>query len=63
VRILVFSGIHNDLSTRRRLIETDADYYVAAGDPVSHLRARQEITVPDWQARWQAIRLPSRKQP
>jgi len=38
VRVLVFSDIHNDLSTLRRLIETDADYYVAAGDLVSWAR-------------------------
>jgi len=35
VRILIFSDIHNDLSTLRRLIQTDADYYVCAGDLVS----------------------------
>ena len=35
MRILVFSDIHNDLSTLRRLIATDADYYVTAGDLVS----------------------------
>ena len=34
-RLLIFSDIHNDLATLRRLIETDADYYVAAGDLVS----------------------------
>ena len=38
MRVLVFSDIHNDLSTLRRLIETDADYYVAAGDLVSWAR-------------------------
>jgi len=35
VRILIFSDIHNDLGTLRRLLQTDADYYVSAGDLVS----------------------------
>jgi Icc-related predicted phosphoesterase len=35
VRILIFSDIHSDLGTLRRLIQTDADYYVSAGDLVS----------------------------
>src|SRR5260370_18602743 len=35
MRILVFSDIHNDLRALRRLIEREADYYVAAGDLVS----------------------------
>jgi len=35
VRILIFSDIHNDLATLRRLIASDADYYVSAGDLVS----------------------------
>src|SRR5260370_5567636 len=34
-RILVFSDTHNDLRALRRLIDSDADYYVAAGDLVS----------------------------
>jgi Icc-related predicted phosphoesterase len=33
--VLIFSDIHNDLVALRRLMETDADYYVAAGDLVS----------------------------
>jgi uncharacterized protein len=35
VRILIFSDIHSDLGTLRRLLQTDADYYVSAGDLVS----------------------------
>ncbi len=35
MRILVFSDIHNDLRALRRLIDSEADYYVAAGDLVS----------------------------
>jgi Icc-related predicted phosphoesterase len=35
MRILVFSDIHNDLPALRRLMATDADYYVTAGDLVS----------------------------
>jgi Icc-related predicted phosphoesterase len=38
MRVLVFSDIHNDLTALRRLIETEADYYVAAGDLVSWSR-------------------------
>jgi len=35
VRILIFSDIHSDLGTLRRLLQSDADYYVSAGDLVS----------------------------
>ena len=35
MRVQIFSDIHNDLAALRRLLETDADYYVAAGDLVS----------------------------
>jgi Icc-related predicted phosphoesterase len=35
MRVLIFSDIHNDLASLRRLIDADADYYVAAGDLVS----------------------------
>jgi Icc-related predicted phosphoesterase len=35
MRVLLFSDIHNDLAALRRLLQTDADYYVAAGDLVS----------------------------
>ena len=32
MRLLVFSDIHGDKSALERLMETDADYYFAAGD-------------------------------
>jgi Icc-related predicted phosphoesterase len=35
MRILIFSDIHNDLTALRRLVSTDADRYVSAGDLVS----------------------------
>jgi uncharacterized protein len=35
MRVLLFSDIHNDLAALRKLIQTEADYYVAAGDLVS----------------------------
>jgi Icc-related predicted phosphoesterase len=35
MKVLIFSDIHNDLAALRRLVQTDADYYVAAGDLVS----------------------------
>ena len=38
MRALIFSDIHNDLATLRKLIATDADYYIAAGDLVSWAR-------------------------
>lgn len=38
MRVQIFSDIHNDLAALRRLMETEADYYVAAGDLVSWAR-------------------------
>jgi len=38
MRLQIFSDIHNDLAALRRLLEADADYYVAAGDLVSWAR-------------------------
>jgi hypothetical protein len=35
MRVLIFSDIHNDLTALGRLIRTEADYYIAAGDLVS----------------------------
>ncbi|MGO4880065.1 MAG: metallophosphoesterase family protein [Bryobacteraceae bacterium] len=35
MKALIFSDIHGDLRALARLIETDADYYVAAGDLVN----------------------------
>ncbi len=34
-RLLIFSDIHNDVNSLKRLIETEADYYFAAGDLVN----------------------------
>ena len=36
--MLIFSDIHNDLAALRRLVQIEADYYVAAGDLVSWAR-------------------------
>ncbi|MBI4893367.1 MAG: metallophosphoesterase [Acidobacteria bacterium] len=38
MRILVFSDIHGDLAALNRLMEIDADYYIAAGDLVNWAR-------------------------
>ncbi len=35
MRLLVFSDIHNDLAALAKLMDLDADYYIAAGDTVS----------------------------
>ena len=35
MRLLVFSDIHNDLAALAKLMEIEADYYLAAGDTVS----------------------------
>src|SRR5258706_988158 len=35
MKALIFSDIHNDLATLRRLMETEADCYIAAGDLVN----------------------------
>jgi Icc-related predicted phosphoesterase len=35
VRLLIFSDIHGDLKTLERHMETEADYYFAAGDMVN----------------------------
>lgn len=37
-RILVFSDIHGDLAALGRLMDVDADYYIAAGDLVNWAR-------------------------
>src|SRR5258708_6498653 len=34
-RALVFSDLHNDVKTLEKLLETEADYYFAAGDLVN----------------------------
>src|SRR5215467_6569424 len=38
MKMLIFSDIHNDLAALRRLIQTEAHCYVAAGDLVSWAR-------------------------
>src|ERR1700689_2624646 len=38
MRAMIFSDIHNDLAALRKVVETDADYYIAAGDLVSWAR-------------------------
>jgi Icc-related predicted phosphoesterase len=35
VKLLIFSDIHTDWNTLERLLATEADYYIAAGDQVS----------------------------
>lgn len=42
-RALVFSDLHNDVNTLRKLLETDADYYFAAGDLVSWARGLDKM--------------------
>ena len=38
MRLLVFSDIHNDMAALAKLMEIEADYYVAAGDTLSWAR-------------------------
>lgn len=35
VKLLIFSDIHNDWKALERLLATDADYYIAAGDQIT----------------------------
>jgi Icc-related predicted phosphoesterase len=42
-RLLVFSDIHNDRQALQSLIDTDADYYFAAGDLVSWARGLDKM--------------------
>jgi len=35
LRLLIFSDIHNDWKTLERLLQTEADYYIAAGDQIT----------------------------
>ncbi len=35
MRLLVFSDMHNDMAALAKLMEIEADYYIAAGDTVS----------------------------
>jgi Icc-related predicted phosphoesterase len=43
MRLLVFSDIHNDQRALERLLETEADYYFAAGDMVTWARGMDKI--------------------
>jgi Icc-related predicted phosphoesterase len=43
VKILVFSDIHGDLRALERLMETEADYYFAAGDLVTWARGLDKV--------------------
>ncbi len=43
MRILIFSDIHGDISALTRLVEMDADYYIAAGDMVNWARGLEKI--------------------
>jgi len=43
MRVLVFSDIHNDLRTLQKLMDTEADYYIAAGDMVSWARGLDAV--------------------
>jgi Icc-related predicted phosphoesterase len=42
-RLLIFSDIHNDSQALQKLMDTDADYYFAAGDLVSWRRGLDEM--------------------
>lgn len=43
MRILVFSDIHGDLAALERLMDSDADYYIAAGDMVNWSRGLDAV--------------------
>ena len=43
MRLLVFSDIHNDTRALERLLDTEADYYFAAGDMVTWARGFDKI--------------------
>jgi len=43
MRLLVFSDIHGDLAALRRLMETEADLYFAAGDLVNFARGFDKV--------------------
>lgn len=42
MRLLIFSDIHNDLAALAKLMDLDADYYIAAGDTVSWARGLEQ---------------------
>lgn len=43
MRLLVFSDIHSDLAALSRLMDIEADYYVAAGDLVTFARGLNRV--------------------
>ena len=43
MRLLVFSDIHSDLRALERLLDIEADLYVAAGDMVSWARSLDKV--------------------
>jgi len=45
-RLLIFSDIHNDLRALQKLMDTEADYYFAAGDLVSWARGLDKMAEP-----------------
>ena len=42
-RLLIFSDIHNDAGALEKLMEVEADYYIAAGDLVSWARGLDKM--------------------
>lgn len=43
MKVLVFSDIHSDLAALSRLMDIEADYYVAAGDLVNFARGLEKV--------------------
>ena len=43
MRLLVFSDIHNDQRALKALLDTEADYYFAAGDMITWARGMDQI--------------------
>ena len=43
MKIQVFSDIHNDTRALDRLLDIEADYYIAAGDMVTWARGIEKI--------------------
>src|SRR5579884_782097 len=43
MRLLIFSDIHNDTRALQKLLDTEADYYFAAGDMVTWARGMDKI--------------------
>ncbi len=54
MKLLVFSDIHNDMDALAALMDSDADYYIAAGDTVSWARGLDEAGRV-WHARAQSL--------